>query len=232
MSNLNLNKAYMLERAYYNYIDRISVHLREASDFFVRRSLDAEVAETYKNQLRKKGMDDETIEEKAKEVKKKELTELVGLDVAYDMGWQKCSSGRRYDSKSGHAFLIGLITNKIIGVVVFCKDCRKCMEAEKKGVPPEPHANCPRNYNNSSKAMESDGAVKLVLQIHNQYNKMVCINHFLGNNDSTTRSLLLKKTDKNNGKLPEDYPLDLTFWADVNHCVKCMQAFVCTCCIA
>ena len=141
MSNLNLNKAYMLERAYYNYIDRISVHLREASDFFVRRSLDAEVVETYKNQLRKKGMDDETIEEKAKEVKKKELTELVGLDVAYDMGWQKRSSGRRYDSKSGHAFLIGLTTNKIIGVVVFCKDCRKCMEAEKKGVPPEPHAN-------------------------------------------------------------------------------------------
>ena len=48
MSNLNLEKAYMLERAYYFYIDRISVHIREASDYFVQRSLDAEVVETYK----------------------------------------------------------------------------------------------------------------------------------------------------------------------------------------
>ena len=180
MANLNLNKAYMLERAYYNYIDRISVHLCEDSDFFVRRSLDAEVVETYKNQLRKKGMDDETIEEKAKEVKKNELTELVGLDLAYDMGWQKRSSGRRYDSKSGHAFLIGLTTNKIIGVVIYCKDCRICTEARKKGVPPPIHANFPRNYDGSSKAMESDGPVKLAKEIFEAYKKNFYIKHFLG----------------------------------------------------
>ena len=28
----------------------------------------------------------------------------VKLTVTYDMGWQKRSSGRRYDSSSGHAF--------------------------------------------------------------------------------------------------------------------------------
>ena len=31
----------------------------------------------------------------------------VKLTVQYDMGWQKRSSVRRYDSSSGHAFIIG-----------------------------------------------------------------------------------------------------------------------------
>ena len=44
----------------------------------------------------------------------------------------------------------------------------------------------------------------------------------MGDDDSTTRSLLVKKTDKNKGQLPDDYPGDIIFWADVNHRVKCM----------
>ena len=31
----------------------------------------------------------------------------VPLTVMYDMGWNKQSSGNKYDSISGHAFLIG-----------------------------------------------------------------------------------------------------------------------------
>ena len=31
----------------------------------------------------------------------------VGLHTSYDMGWQKRSSGRRYDSPSGHGLLVG-----------------------------------------------------------------------------------------------------------------------------
>ena len=82
------------------------------------------------------------IENKIKDVKKNELTELVGVE-GYDMGWQKRSSGKRYDSKSGHAFLIGLKTQKIVGVVLFCKECQICTEARKKGIIPPAHTNCP-----------------------------------------------------------------------------------------
>ena len=45
----------------------------------------------------------------------------VKLTVTYDMGWQKRSSGRRYDSSSGHAFIIGASSKGIIGMVLYSK---------------------------------------------------------------------------------------------------------------
>ena len=53
----------------------------------------------------------------------------VKLTVQYDMGWQKRSSGRRYDSSSGHAFIIGGRKKGIIGMVVYSKAFRKCDSA-------------------------------------------------------------------------------------------------------
>ena len=56
----------------------------------------------------------------------------IGLTVSYDMGWNKRSSGHRYDSLSGHAFIIGAYTRRIIGCVVFCKTCATCNMRERK----------------------------------------------------------------------------------------------------
>jgi len=137
------------------------------------------------------------------------------------MGWQKKSSGKRYDSKSGHGFLIGLATKKIIGAIVFCKSCARCTKAESKGKVAQPHT-CPRNYFQSPKSMESDGAVYMVSDVFNQYKEKVVVNHFLGDDDSTTRSLLKIPTPGKKGKLPAAYPQDINFWADVNHRVKSM----------
>ena len=55
----------------------------------------------------------------------------VKLTVTYDMGWQKISYGMRYDSSSGHAFIIRERTKGIIGMVLYSKVCRKCDDAEK-----------------------------------------------------------------------------------------------------
>ena len=41
--------------------------------------------------------------------------------VTYDMGWQKRSSWRRYDSSSGHAFIIGASIKGIIRMVLYSK---------------------------------------------------------------------------------------------------------------
>ena len=49
--------------------------------------------------------------------------EKIGLTVSYDMGWNKRSSGHRYDLLPGHAFIIGAYTRQIIGCVVFSKTC-------------------------------------------------------------------------------------------------------------
>ena len=56
----------------------------------------------------------------------------VKLTVTYDMGWQKISSGRRYDSSSGHAFIIGVRSKGIIRMVLYLKAFRKCDAAEKR----------------------------------------------------------------------------------------------------
>ena len=50
----------------------------------------------------------------------------VDLVASYDMGWQKRSSGNSYDSPSGHAFLVGSRTKKIIAMIVMAKQCSKC----------------------------------------------------------------------------------------------------------
>ena len=55
------------------------------------------------------------------------------------MGWQKRSYGRRYDSSSEHAFIIGGISKGIIGIILYSKACRKCDAAEKRVEEAEEH---------------------------------------------------------------------------------------------
>ena len=57
----------------------------------------------------------------------------VKLMVTYDIGWQKRSSGRRYDSFSCHAFGIGWRSKGIIGMVLYSKAFRKFDVAENRG---------------------------------------------------------------------------------------------------
>ena len=85
------------------------------------------------------------------------------------MGWQKISSGRIYDSSSGHAFIIGERRNGIIGMVLYSKACRKCDSAEKRGEESEEHE-CTKNFEGSSKSMEASDILKMVEDaFHNQF---------------------------------------------------------------
>ena len=61
-----------------------------------------------------------------------ELEYKPELTVSYDMGWQQRSSGRKYDSDSGHGLMIGMHLRKIIGFKIKSKQCRICKVAEKK----------------------------------------------------------------------------------------------------
>ena len=54
------------------------------------------------------------------------------LTISYDMGWQQRSSGRKYDSDSGHGLLIGMHSRKIIGFKIKSKQCRICKVSQKK----------------------------------------------------------------------------------------------------
>ena len=58
--------------------------------------------------------------------------EDIGLAISYDMGCNKCSSGHQYNSLSGHAFIIGCFTRRIIGCVIFSKKCAICTKRNHK----------------------------------------------------------------------------------------------------
>ena len=86
----------------------------------------------------------------------------VKLTVKYDMGWQKRSYGRRYESSRGHAFVIGARSKGIIGIVLYSKAFRKCDAAEKRIEEAEEHE-CPKNFEGSSKSMEASTILKMAM---------------------------------------------------------------------
>ena len=56
----------------------------------------------------------------------------VKLNVTHDMGWQKRSSGGRYDSYNGNEFIIVGRSNGIIGMVLYYKAFQKCDDVKKR----------------------------------------------------------------------------------------------------
>ena len=64
-------------------------------------------------------------------VKEKNINK-VKLTVTYNMGWQKRSSGGRYDSSIGHAFIIGARRKGVIRMFLYSKACQKFDAAENR----------------------------------------------------------------------------------------------------
>jgi len=51
---------------------------------------------------------------------------IHGLTCCFYMGWQWRASGHNYNSMSGHAFLVGANSNKILMRVCYSKACCSC----------------------------------------------------------------------------------------------------------
>ena len=66
----------------------------------------------------------------------------IGIIVSYDMGWQKRSTRRIYDSISRHGYMIGTSTGKIVAVGLKSKKYSKCTLANKNSTTVKTH-NCP-----------------------------------------------------------------------------------------
>ena len=113
--------------------------------------------------------------------------EQVKLTVTYDMGWQKTSSGMRYDYSGRDAFIIGGRRKIIIVMVLYFKAFRKCYATEKIGEEPE-EREYPKNFEGSTKIME--GSVILNVAEDALYNQFFIIDVIVSNNDSTMRAVL------------------------------------------
>ena len=182
----------------------------------------------------------ETIgEEKFIEYKNKTmLPDDVKLTITYDMGWNKRSSGNKYDSSSGHGFVLGGRTQKVINHRCLSKRCSTCKAAENRCVVAKDHE-CPKNHVGSSKSMEVEAIFRMVKEGY--YNHRYTCAVIVSDDDSTMKSNLkhsykekinkglmraedwpktksgAKKTD--NGRLPLEI-LEPSFLADFNHRVK------------
>lgn len=87
-------------------------------------------------------------------------TTWATLRVAMDTGWQKRSSGRRYDSSSGQHTTFGYETRKLLHCVSYSTRCAKCKS--NRNHPPEL---CSLNYTGSAKGMEGTGAIQTLTAI-------------------------------------------------------------------
>ena len=123
---------------------------------------------------------------------------LVLIEGGFDMGWSKRSSGKRYDSQSGHCYLIGKRTGKIIACIVFCKVCRVCQAAEKRNEKPKEHT-CMKNYEGASKSMESDAILRMCIEAPNNG---YYIGTIISDDDTNMRAHLKHAQTNNKGKLP------------------------------
>ena len=142
----------------------------------------------------------------------------IGLTVAYDMGWTKRSSGNRYDSLSGHAFLVGCHSRKIIAAQITSKQCSLCSSAATKEEKPPEHE-CPKNYIGSSKAMEADGALSLVKNLDKETNSKVYVESFVADDDSSIRAILRHPSKRGRGRLPK-HIREPKWLADPSHRTK------------
>ena len=144
------------------------------------------------------------------------------IAVSYDMGWQKRSTGKIYDSMSGHGFMIGCRTGNIIGFKVKSKTCSVCSKANFLNIPTEEHG-CRINYEGSSGGMEAQVALELCTSLHDDSGYSVCVHQIVSDDDSTMRSHLQYEDNSGKGKLPAHIPVP-TFLADPSHRVKVMSS--------
>ena len=106
----------------------------------------------------------------------------VKLNVTYDMGWQKRSSGRRYEYSSRHSFIISGRSKWIIGMVLYSKAYRKCGATKKRGEESEEH-DFLNNFEGSSKRIEASTILKMVED--ELYNRIFIIDVIVSDDDIT-----------------------------------------------
>lgn len=104
----------------------------------------------------------------------------------------------------GHASLIGLRTNKILGFATRDAKCRQC---DKNGG--KPHPGCAKNHVGSAKSMESAMAVELVLKNDLLVKSKVRIRTLIGDDDSSSIAALRRLS-----------PYAIMKWSDFNHVKK------------
>eukprot|EP00957_Ditylum_brightwellii_P127231 9700844-Ditylum_brightwellii.AAC.1 len=92
---------------------------------------------------------------------------VVTLTVLFDMGWQTKGTEKNYNSLSGHSFMVGTCTRKVLSCLVKSKMCKICNLWESKELPAPVYV-CVRNYKGNSKGIEATMVLELTIQAKHQ----------------------------------------------------------------
>ena len=111
LSFIDLPNCKTFDSTFFNNIElTVGSTLRKVSSKSMKEAIKEEVELTLADEIKQS---------------KYEIGDLLAMiSISFDMGWNKRSSGNRYDSLSGHALAIGCLSNKILNVVVSSKVCR------------------------------------------------------------------------------------------------------------
>ena len=112
------------------------------------------------------------------------------LTIATDMGWQKRSSGRNYNSLSGHALFVATLTRKPICLATINKVCRYCkMWHIKHPIDvPVPDHYCVVNHQGSSGSMEALAVLDMYIRLCRD--NQVTVETLVTDDDSTIKAKL------------------------------------------
>ena len=113
-----------------------------------------------------------------------------GLTVCYDMGWNKRSSGNRYDSISGHGIAFGAQSKKILAYRSVSKVCSFCSIYKKKhgeNSTVERH-DCVKNHWGSSKSMECEAILHITRDSFINRNFHIAV--VVSDDDTTMKKIL------------------------------------------
>ena len=192
-----------------NFLAFLDIPIPSSFPYGTFCKIESLIGETLKK-VANKSMDEGLLEEIEKQTGETyqefiKSNKKVGIFGSYDMGWNKRSSGHRYDSMSGHAFLIGCLCKKIVAAQITSKKCNVCAKSVSKGKESPPHE-CPLNHEGSSKSMEADSALKIVRRIFYKNNKRVYVKGIVGDDDSLMKAIVKHKQNNKKGQLPDEIP--------------------------
>ena len=129
---------------------------------------------------------------------------VVDWKASDDMDWQKKGSGRAYNNRSGHGDLIGTESEKFLSYGTRISNCKQCKVNKVTGRVKK--HDCRMNWGGSSKAMESDLAVDMLVS---GTTEKACISTIIMDEDSTKME-----------KIKKTVPHKVTKESDINHAKK------------
>ena len=127
------------------------------------------------------------------------------------VSWQK----RGFNSTSGTAFFVGFFTQKIVKSMLLSTRCAQCDNSNSLCT----GENCVKNWDGSSKGMESQAALEGVKDVFDSTSGTVRVSRMCGDDDSSFRKIL--KSVEDGGKLEGKYG-EIIICSDLSHRIKNM----------